>query len=195
MVRLLQVSLSRFFKLSVLMLVILSFGGCHRYYNNDPLLNPPKGFKLPKRVKGTSDSRLMKRMRNFNSQGNIKVMSIGSDYLISIPSSMLFPSQSPRITWTGYAALNRVAKLLKEFRKVAVNVTAYSSQYVSIQREQALTLTRARNVGDYLWSQGIDSRFIFVEGAGSEKPITHYRTGKDNAPSSRVEITFRDAII
>lgn len=174
--------------------MVLSLDGCHhRYDTSIPWVD--KSFKLPKRVQGASDTRLIKKIRNFNRQGLVKVMTIGSDYMISIPSAILFPDQSPRLTWTSYQTLNRVVSLMKEFRKIAVNVTAYSSQYESVKREQALTLARARVVADYLWSQGIDSRFIFVEGAGSEKPIAHYRQAGDHAPSSRVEITFRDAII
>jgi len=49
---------------------------------------------------------------------------------------------------------------MKQFRKVGVNVTGYSSEYVSVKRERALALARARAVADYLWSQGIDSHWF-----------------------------------
>lgn len=84
---------------------------------------------------------------------------------------------------------------MKLFRKVSVTVTAYSNKYLSCKREQALTLTRARSVADYLWSQCIDSRFVFVEGAGSDKPIVGITQGGDQSPNSRIEITFREAIV
>lgn len=151
-------------------------------------------FPLPPKVAGTSDAAVIAMQKQFNKCG-VRVISIGQDYLISIPSVALFADQSPRLTWQSYALLNNVVFYLKQFRKVAVNVTSYSSKYVSVRREQALTLTRARAVADYLWSQGIDSRFIFTEGAASDKPIAAFTHGGDKSVNSRIEITFRDAIV
>lgn len=175
------------------MIAILLLIGCHRHYTPFPISD--ETFKLPHKVDGTSDTKVAVMMKAFKRGGVIKVTSIGSDYLIVMPSSALFPTQSPRLTWPAYSTLNQVVAFMKQFRKVAVNVTAYSGQYVSAKREQALTQARARAVGDYLWSQGIDSRFIFTEGAGSDKPISSYMQGGDASPSSRIEITFRDTIV
>lgn len=151
-------------------------------------------FRLPKKVAGTSDAAVINMQRNFHKRG-ITIITIGSDYLISIPSSALFADQSPRIRWESYALLNDVVLFLQQFRKVGVNVTAYSSKYVSVRREHAVTLARARAVANYLWSQGIESRFIFTEGAGSDKPAVSFSQGGDQSPNSRIEITFRDAIV
>jgi intracellular multiplication protein IcmN len=151
-------------------------------------------YKLPHGVAAASDRTAMILQKTLNSAG-IKVISIGQDYLISIPSLALFPEQSPRLTWNAYPVLNKIVLYMKQFRKIGVNITSYSNKYVSVRREQALTLARARAVGDYLWSQGIDSRFIFTEGAGSDKPITDYSPAGDRSPNSRIEITFRDAIV
>lgn len=151
-------------------------------------------FKLPPKVAGTSDAAVIAMQKMFNKCG-VRVVTIGQDYLISIPSAALFTDQSPRLTWQSYALLNNVVFFLQQFRKVGVTVTSYSSKYVSVRREQALTLTRARVVADYLWSQGIDSRFVFTEGAGSDKPIASFAHGGDKSVNSRIEITFRDAIV
>ena len=149
--------------------------------------------KLPRKVAGTSDALVMKLQKKLASHG-IRVVTIGENYLISIPAAILFPDQSPHLTWRSYALLNCVVRFLKQFRKVAVTITGYSSRYVSAKREHALTLTRSRVVADYLWSQGIDSRFIFMEGVGSDKPLISFRGGGDKSPNSRIEITFRDAV-
>ena len=151
-------------------------------------------IKVPKKVPGTADAKAVVLQKKLANQG-VQVITIGQDYLIAIPSSALFPDQSPQLTWQSYVVLNQVVAYLRQFRKVAVNVTAYSSQYVSTQRENALTLARAKVISRYLWSQAIDSRFIFAEGAGREKPISGYLAGGDQSLNSRIEITFRDAII
>ncbi len=155
---------------------------------------PTDLIKQPKKVPGTADSRAVVLQKKLINNG-VQVISIGQDYLVSIPSSLLFPDQSPQLTWQSYDLLNRVIAYLKQYRKIAVNVTAYSSQYGSTRREDALTLARAKVISRYLWSQGIDSRFIFAEGAGREKPISSYLAGGDQSLNSRIEITFRDAII
>lgn len=151
-------------------------------------------LKLPFRVNGTNDKENI-RLQKLLTHHGVAVVTIGQDYLISIPSSSLFPNQSPQLTWVSYGLLNNVVRFLKQFRKVAITITAYSGKYVSVKREHALTIARARAVADYLWSQGIDSRFIFTEGAGSDKPIMGYPGGGDKTPNSRIEITFRDAIV
>ncbi|RUQ88073.1 MULTISPECIES: type IVB secretion system protein IcmN/DotK [Legionella] len=148
---------------------------------------------LPYKVAGAADAAIMAMQKQFNKAG-IQVISLGQDYLISIPSSALFANHSPRLLWEGHGLLNDVACYLKQFRKISVNVTAYSNKCGSPQRERALTLARARAVGDYLWSQNIDSRFIFTHGLGSDKPIVGFDQGGDQSPNSRIEITFRDAV-
>ncbi len=153
-------------------------------------VDPPT---LPYKVNGAKDPSIESMQARFNREG-VRVISIGQDYLISIPSTNLFPEESPQLTWRSYALLNAVACYLKQFRKIAINVTAFSNKCVSANRERALTLARARSVGDYLWSQGVDSRFIFTQGLGSDKPIVSYAQNGDKSPNSRIEITFRNAV-
>jgi len=151
-------------------------------------------YRLPRKVTATADAAVIALQAKMQSCG-ITVITVGQDYLISIPSAFLFPNQSPRLTWQSYGVLNLVITFMKQFRKVAVNVTSHSSKFVSTRRELSLTEARSRAVADYLWSQGVDSRFIFTEGAGSDKPITPYSTNSDKSLNSRIDITFRDTIV
>lgn len=151
--------------------------------------------RLPTRVNGTSDKVVIKMMRDFKKEGVVKITSIGQDYMISIPSAALFGDQSPQIKWRGFGVLNQVSAFMKQFRKVSVRVISYSSRYVSVKREHALTLARARVVADYLWFQGVDTRLMLTEGAGDTHPISVFGQGSDFSPNSRIEIVFRDAIV
>lgn len=178
------------FKWQTVLLAAVLVSGCHRPYR----FLPDDTYKLPRRVAGTADAQVAAMVRSFNRGKIVNVISIGSDYLISVPAAALFPENSPRLLWQSYPQLNQIARFLKQFRKVAVTVTIYSGQYMSKQREHALTLARARAVGNYLWSQGIDSRLIFTQGTGSDKPVTTFRGRGDHTPGSRMEITFRDAV-
>ena len=168
-------------------MVLLALTGCHKRQL------PLEQEKLPYKVAGTNDRTMVKTLERFNREG-VRVITIGQDYMISIPSALLFPDESPQLTWRSYALLNAVTCYLKQFRKISINVTAFSNKCVSAKRDHALTLARARAVGNYIWSQGIDSRFIFTQGLGSDKPIVSFTQKGDQSPNSRVEITFRDAV-
>ena len=148
---------------------------------------------LPCKVRGACDATVIKYLKKLNKRG-VKVITVGQDYLISIQARELFNDQTPHLTWASYGLLNEIAALLKQFRKVAITVSSHSSKYVSVQRERALTLARSRVVSEYLWSQGVDSRFIFTQGLGSDKPLMRYSQGGDASPNARVEITFRDVV-
>lgn len=176
----------RFWMLSVLLML----SACHRSEN---FIDENKAPKLPCKVTGACDAMINKYLKRF-SKRNIKVITMGQDYLITLPASALFADQSPRMTWGGYGVLNEVASFLMQFRKVAITVSSYSSPYVSNEREHALTLARSRVVGEYLWTRGIDSRFIFTQGLGSDKPIARILQGGDKSPNARIEITFRRAV-
>ncbi|USQ14135.1 type IVB secretion system protein IcmN/DotK [Legionella lytica] len=153
---------------------------------------PPDLPRGPCKDTGACDTTIIKYMKKFNKHG-VKVVSIGQDYMVSIPATFLFHPQTPNIKWRSYRLLNDVAIFLKQFRKISVFITGYSSKYGSPARERALTLARTRVVSEYLWSQGIDSRFIFTQGLGSDKPIIAYPLGGDYSANARIEITFRRA--
>lgn len=174
---------------SGLVLAILLLTACSRGGFVPPVDEP----RLPGHIEGASDATIMDLQKKFVKSG-IAVVAIGQNYMLSIPASALFANQSPQLTWGSYALLNDVACYLKQFRKITIHVTSFVSPYRSEQREKALSLARSRVVGDYLWSQGVDSRFIFTEGLGSDKPIISARHGGDQSPNARVEITFREAI-
>jgi len=173
-----------------LLVSIIGLTACQKKAKGYPS-DPPE---IPCKVYGASDEAIIKMQAEFNQKG-VRVISIGQNYLISIPSSMIFADQSPRIKWASYQLLNDVSCYLRQFRKVAVNVTSFSSKYKSNQRERALTLARARAVGDYLWSQCINSRFIFTDGHGSDKPVIKNLRGGDYSPNSRIELTFRRTLV
>lgn len=150
--------------------------------------------KLPSKVNGADDALIIWLQEDLRKR-DVKIISMGENNLISIPASMLFPDEAPHLTWPSYELLNEVVCYLQQYRKIAVTVSVYTVPYRTTKRQDALSIARARAVGDYLWSQGIDSRFIFTQGRGSVKPIINYDKNGDQSVNSRVEITFREAII
>lgn len=149
---------------------------------------------LPSGVFAASDSSI-KEMQNRFKNNHVKIVTIGQNYLISIPSEVLFGNNSPQIKWGAYGLLNDIACYLREFHKIGIEVRAFSSQYRSNLREHSLTLARANYIANYLWSQGVDSRFLFTQGLGSDKPIINLKNSDDRSANSRIEISFRNAVV
>lgn len=176
-------------RIPYLLFVVCFMVGCSQH--KPPHFDDPT---LPTHVSDTSDAYRIKTQKRLIQEG-IHVTSIGQDYLISIPSSMLFLSQSPKLTWESYGVLNDVACYIRQFRTVSIYVEAMTTKFGSPQREHALTLARASAVGQYLLSRGIDSRLIFTRGLGSDKPIVAVKRKTDAQHNSRVDITFRNTIV
>lgn len=184
-----QLSITLWAGKSAVFLTFLILIGCRTPH----FIPPAEENKLPRKVAQASDERAI-RLEKKLTQCGIKVVTIGSEYLVSIPAASLFASHSPRLTWESYNLLNLVVAYLKQYRKVAVTVTGYATPCSSVRREHALTLARARAVSGYIDSQGIDSRFIFTVGVGSDKPIVERLKGCDQSSNARIEITFREVI-
>jgi intracellular multiplication protein IcmN len=95
--------------------------------------------KLPCKEVGACDSTIISKMNKLNKRG-IRVITMGQNYLISVPAWALFDDQTPHLKWGSYGLLNELSDFLKQFRKIAITITSYSSKYISVPREKALTL-------------------------------------------------------
>jgi intracellular multiplication protein IcmN len=168
-----------------ILLICVSCSSRQKFTDDDPGL-PPQGIH--------SSERMILFLQNKMSHEGIRVITMGQNYLISIPSAAIFYNQSPNIRWKSYALLNDVACYLQQFRKISVHINVFGTCYLSKHRTYALTLARSRAVGDYLGSQGIDSRFIFTRGLANDTPIVERVKENDASPNSRIEITFRSAV-
>jgi intracellular multiplication protein IcmN len=181
---------ARFKLLMACLGLMILFMGCQSSWY-PPFVDPDN--LLPTRVKGASDAAVIDLMNALHVK-SVKVVTIGQDYLVSIPAWTIFADQSPRLTWASYGTLETVIAFLKQFRKIAVTVTVYGTYYQSVHRTEALTRARAKAVANYLWSQGIDTRLMVASGAGLKCPIASCGPIGDRSPNSRVEITFRDQV-
>lgn len=176
-------------RVNFILLIILLLSGCH---SSKPLLSDT--HKLPKHVAGSTDAQIVRLEQILTSKG-VKIVIIGQMVLVSVPSHLVFHEESPRIKWGSYQLLNEIAEYLCKFRKISLYVTAYNDCYLSVKRTKSLTLARAREVSNYLWSQNVRTRLIFTRGKGNDKPIVSQHMCSDVSPNSRIEIVFRRAII
>ena len=172
-------------------MLLLCWGllGCHSKLT-DFIKDEPT---LPPGVNGTSDAAVADMYKKLTEKG-VHIETMGQQYMVSIPATLLFADQSPKIKWQSYDLLNEVVCYVQSFHKVTVHVNAYTSCYWSEQRTHALSLARARVVGNYLWSHNIESRIVFTEGQGDDKPIVANTDCSDASANARVEIVFRQKV-
>lgn len=171
-----------------LLLLCLLITGCSkpREFDDEP--------KLPTHQEGATDEDIVSRYDKIVSN-KVRIISMGDQYMISVPSKVLFANQSPKIKAKSYEVLDDIVAYLQSFRKISVKVSAYSDCYQSKARTMALTKARAKAVGLYLWTRNVESRVVITEGFGNDNPIVAKQTGDDSSPNSRIEITFKQVLV
>jgi intracellular multiplication protein IcmN len=173
-----------------IVMIFASLGACHSLPIPSIIRDNPI---LPQQV-ALGDAKIITLEKRLTKKG-VQIISVGQDYLLSIAMASLFGDQSPQLTWKSYDELNEVACYLRQFRKVGVEITGYTSRYVSTEREFALSAARAEAVAHYLWSQGVETRLLFSRGVGNDQPLVMGARASDQSPNARIEITFRRAIV
>ena len=113
----------------------------------------------------------------------VNIISVGQEYKLVIPTSLLFYANSPRIQWNSYAILNDIASYLRCFNKVEVKIAGITEATGNAARDRALSLNRARSVDNYFWGQEIGADFIYIRGY-----VVSHQPG-------RLEISFRSVMI
>lgn len=125
----------------------------------------------------------------------IQVFIQGESVKIVLPNEDLFVANSANLLNTASPLLNHVAKLIKTYSVVKVNVNAYSDSQAWAgapeDRKLALTNSAAQTVASYLWQGGINTRLISAKGFSSKDSVAWNGTPKGRNFNQRVEVTFR----
>ena len=179
---------NRYCVVIALAVMVCALFACHPYV--PPL---PEAPKLPARIRDACDPRITATKEALRGRG-IQVIEMGQMHLLSVPADILFPDQSPRLTWDSYNTLNCIVCYMRAYRKIKTTITTFANLYVSFSRAKALTKARSEAVAHYLWTQDVKSQMIITRGQGSEKPIVVSPMGGDHGMNSRVEISFREEI-
>ena len=188
------ITLLRF--LGVVLFTGLLFG-CHSPRTNQnygQVTNIDRTVGLKQR-ENVTDKKVVQLENELASKG-VDIISVGQDYRIIIPANLIYYHASPKLIWGSYDTINLVVDYIKQFRTVSMRVDAYS-QGADNEFSGALSLARTRTMVDYLWSQAIDTRFLYTQAHIMERsPNAWYKDkqGKSDVPT-RVEITFRNTIV
>lgn len=118
-----------------------------------------------------------------------KVIILGDQVKVILPSNNLFHSMSAQINNSAYSTLDLVADFLCSLDKISVKVAAYSNATGSALVNQEITQEQADAVARYLWAKGVNARLITAIGYDGSHLMTKNSYDWNNGDNYRIEIT------
>jgi len=122
-------------------------------------------------------------------RGN-KVILLGDQILIVIPSERLFSGGTPVLQPYAYKTLDLVSQFIGNYINISVKVAAYTGSNGPERINLSLSQEQANAVIKYLWRTRIDTRLLYAEGGGGSRPVTESVSDWEG-PNYRVEITLQ----
>lgn len=120
-----------------------------------------------------------------------KVFKLGQTVRIIIPSDQLFNHNSANFIETYPVTLDAVTDLMRTYSTVSIKVASYSDNMGWNKRKQALTTRQAQVIAGYLWSQNLNTRFIYAIGYGRAHAVAKNHSAFGRRDNRRIEISFR----
>ncbi|MFO7842508.1 MAG: OmpA family protein [Bacteroidales bacterium] len=118
----------------------------------------------------------------------VEIIKEDSSQILIIPN-IEFDFNSFIINENSYEILNKMAFFLLNHFDLMIEINGYSDSVGSDKYNRNLSLKRAENIANYLFSKGIDANRIKVYGFGSKNPLDDNSTSNGRARNRRV--TFK----
>jgi outer membrane protein OmpA-like peptidoglycan-associated protein len=119
----------------------------------------------------------------------IKVIELGDQVMIMVPTSEIFNSGSSHIRPTAYPTLDLITQYINSYPNTTVKIAAYTSQMGSCSVNLALSEQQASCIERYLWRKEVNTRILTAAGYGGSNPVTR-DDGNWASENYRIEITF-----
>jgi chemotaxis protein MotB len=130
--------------------------------------------------------------------GELKVTSRRGSLVVELPSEVLFPSASAKLSRKGEVAVLQVGGILKQFddrRFVVIGHTdsapLKSTEY---QDNWELSVARALTVTRFLVEGGMRPANLLAAGSGDHDPIAENKSSEGRARNRRIEIALLPAV-
>ncbi|MCC7438430.1 MAG: OmpA family protein [Armatimonadetes bacterium] len=107
-------------------------------------------------------------------------------------NNVFFDFDKSEIKSESFGELDRLAKLLKKFPELKVEIAGHTDESGTAEYNYALSGRRSQSVVAYLITQGIPARSMQARGYGKDKPIAP-NTEDGKALNRRVEFKFTSA--
>ncbi|MDQ3075481.1 MAG: OmpA family protein [Pseudomonadota bacterium] len=118
----------------------------------------------------------------------VEVIRSGEDVILRMPASITFPVGSFAIQPQFQSTLREIAQTLRSGNRTLVDVLGHTDASGSEASNQALSVSRAQAVANYLKSRGVGSARVAVKGYGETTPIADNDSEEGRALNRRIEI-------
>ena len=115
------------------------------------------------------------------------VSNTGKYVKIMFRDSMMFPTDSSRMTSSASYKVGKVGRILRQYPSTIVEVAGYTDKRGTYDYNMRLSEERARSVADRLYAEGINNR-SYVTGCSYSKPLVPNTSAKNMALNRRVEV-------
>ena len=102
-----------------------------------------------------------------------------------------FEYDSARLTQESHEVLDRVARSLREWPEVRVEIGGYTDDVGTDEYNMELSERRAQAVRDYLMAKGVGGSRLEAKGYGKTRPLNTNNTEEARAQNRRVELKRR----
>lgn len=118
----------------------------------------------------------------------VEVIRSGSDVILRMPAAITFPVGSYVIQPQFQSTLREVAQTLRIDNQTYVDVLGHTDASGSDASNQALSVSRAQAVANYLKSRGVVAARVAVKGYGENAPIATNDSEEGRGLNRRIEI-------
>jgi chemotaxis protein MotB len=135
---------------------------------------------------------LQDKFRRLVDTGKLQVVFRNGQMTLKLPSGILFPSGSDRLSKDGEQALADVVKILMEFQDRRFIVAGHTDNQpiktAQFPNNWYLSTARANSVVQYMIKQGFPPKSLSAAGYGEFDPVAANDTEKNREQNRRIEI-------
>jgi outer membrane protein OmpA-like peptidoglycan-associated protein len=112
---------------------------------------------------------------------------------LTMPGDITFDTGKKEVKPAFFPTLQSFAGVLKQYPETRITIIGHTDSTGSVAFNDALSRDRARSVGQYLISSGIDSNRLDMFGEGPRRPLDTNATSEGRARNRRVEFRLSAA--
>src|SRR3990167_1212714 len=120
----------------------------------------------------------------------VNIIVLGDQIRLVLPSAPLFNPMTATLRPHAYSTLYMVARYLRQYTKISVQVAAYTDATGPTRVSLELSKDQANSVMKFLSSTGVNARVLYAVGYGGTHLIAKNSPEWDTSDNYRIEITL-----